>query len=88
MLIVKRVNGQIKTLHVSLGDKVKKGQLLAEIDPVLTQNTLKDAEAQVDNLQAQKRSKQALLKQYALAYQRQRTTNPSATVMKSSLQFL
>ena len=66
-----QVNGQLKTLHVALGDKVKKGQLLAEIDPVLPQNTLKDAEAQVDNLQAQKRSKQALLKQYELAYQRQ-----------------
>ena len=70
-----QVNGQLKTLHVSLGDKVKKGQLLAEIDPVLPQNTLKDAEAQVDNLQAQKRSKQALLKQYELAYQRQSQMN-------------
>lgn len=67
-----QVNGQLKTLLVALGDKVKKGQLLAEIDPVLPQNTLKDAEAQVENLQAQKRSKQALLKQYQLAYQRQR----------------
>lgn len=66
-----QVNGQLKTLHVALGAKVKKGQLLAEIDPVLPQNTLKDAEAQVENLQAQKRSKQALLRQYELAYQRQ-----------------
>ena len=32
------------------------GWALAEIDPVLPQNTLKDAEAQVENLQAQKRS--------------------------------
>jgi macrolide-specific efflux system membrane fusion protein len=66
-----QVSGQLKTLHVALGDKVKKGQLLAEIDPVLQQNTLKDAEAQVDNLRAQKRSRQALLKEYDLAYQRQ-----------------
>ena len=66
-----QVSGQLKTVHVALGDKVKKGQLLAEIDPVLQQNTLKDSEAQVDNLRAQKRSKQALLKQYDLAYQRQ-----------------
>ena len=28
-----QVNGQLKTLHVALGDTVKKGQLLAEIDP-------------------------------------------------------
>lgn len=70
-----QVNGQLKTLHVSLGDTVKKGQLLAEIDPVLPQNTLKDTEAQVENLQAQKRSKQALLKQYQSAYQRQSQMN-------------
>ncbi|MBW4056195.1 MAG: macrolide transporter subunit MacA [Proteobacteria bacterium] len=67
-----QVSGQLKTLHVALGDKVKKGELLAEIDPVLQQNTLKDSAAQVENLQAQKRSKQALLKEYALAYKRQK----------------
>ena len=66
-----QVNGQLKKLLVAMGDKVKKGQLLAEIDPVLPQFTLKDSEAQVDNLQAQKRAKQALLKQYELAFQRQ-----------------
>ncbi|SKA16152.1 membrane fusion protein, macrolide-specific efflux system [Trichlorobacter thiogenes] len=66
-----QVNGQLKALHVALGAKVKKGQLLAEIDPVLPQNTLKDAEAQVENLQAQKRSKQAVLNQYELAHRRQ-----------------
>ncbi|MBI5593545.1 MAG: efflux RND transporter periplasmic adaptor subunit [Deltaproteobacteria bacterium] len=66
-----QVSGQLKALHVVLGDKVKKGQLLAEIDPVLQQNALKDAEAQVENLQAQRHSKQALLKQYESAFQRQ-----------------
>lgn len=66
-----QVSGQLKTMHVALGDKVKKGQLLAEIDPVLQQNTLKDAEAQVENLKAQRRSKEELLKQYRLAFQRQ-----------------
>jgi macrolide-specific efflux system membrane fusion protein len=81
-----QVNGQLKTLHVALGDKVKKGQLLAEIDPVLPQNTLKDAEAQVDNLQAQKRSKQALLKQYDLAYQRQDQMNAKDAGSRADLE--
>lgn len=81
-----QVNGQLKTLHVSLGDKVKKGQLLAEIDPVLPQNTLRDAEAQVDNLQAQKRSKETLLKQYELAYQRQRQMNASEAGSRADLE--
>jgi len=66
-----QVSGQLKKLHVALGDKVKKGQLLAEIDSVTQVNALKDSEAQVENLRAQKRSKQALLKEYELAYQRQ-----------------
>ena len=81
-----QVNGQLKTLHVALGDKVKKGQLLAEIDPVLPQNTLKDAEAQVDNLQAQKRSKQAMLKQYELAYQRQSQMNAKDAGSRADLE--
>lgn len=81
-----QVNGQLKTLHVSLGDKVKKGQLLADIDPVLPQNTLKDAEAQVDNLQAQKRSKQALLKQYELACQRQSQMNAKDAGSRADLE--
>ena len=70
-----QVSGQLKILHVALGNKVKKGELLAEIDPVLQENTLKDAEAQVDNLRAQKHAKQALLKQYDLAFQRQSQMN-------------
>lgn len=67
-----QVSGQLKKLHVALGDQVRKGQLLAEIDPVIQLNTLKDAEAQVENLKAQKLSKQALLKQYELAWKRQK----------------
>lgn len=81
-----QVNGQLRTLHVALGDKVKKGQLLAEIDPVLPQNTLRDAEAQVDNLQAQKRSKQAVLKQYELAYQRQSQMNAKDAGSRADLE--
>ncbi|HOP41632.1 MAG TPA: biotin/lipoyl-binding protein [Geobacteraceae bacterium] len=56
-----QVSGQLKKLHVSLGERVEKGELLAEIDPVIQQNALKDAEAALENVQAQKRSKQALL---------------------------
>jgi macrolide-specific efflux system membrane fusion protein len=66
-----QVSGQLKKLHVRLGDQVKKGELLAEIDPVLQQNALKDAEAAQENVQAQIRAKKALLRQYELAYRRQ-----------------
>lgn len=66
-----QVSGQLKTLHVAPGDKVSKGQLLAEIDPILQQNSLKDSESQIENLQAQKQASLALLKQYDLACKRQ-----------------
>jgi len=36
-----QVSGEITALHVSLGDKVEKGQLLMEIDPTISQNALK-----------------------------------------------
>lgn len=81
-----QVSGQLKKLHVALGDKVKAGQLLAEIDPVLQQNTLKESTAQIDNLQAQKRSKQALLRQYELALQRQKQMAVKDAAPKSDLE--
>ncbi len=81
-----QVSGQLKTLHVALGDKVKKGQLLAEIDPVIQQNALKDSEAQVENLRAQKLSRQSLLKQYELAWQRQKQMNAKDATSKADLE--
>jgi macrolide-specific efflux system membrane fusion protein len=68
-----QVSGQLKTLKVALGDDVKKGQLVAEIDSLTQQNTLKTAEAELANVEAQKRAKQALLHQYELAFERQKT---------------
>ncbi|MBL0656366.1 efflux RND transporter periplasmic adaptor subunit [Aeromonas caviae] len=66
-----QVSGQIKRLHVTLGQEVKQGDLLVEIDDLPQQNTLKDALAQRDNLQAQLDSKEATLRNARLAYQRQ-----------------
>jgi len=66
-----QVSGQLRKLHVGLGDQVRKGDLLAEIDPVLQRNALRDAEATLQSARAQKLSKQALLKQYVLAFRRQ-----------------
>jgi macrolide-specific efflux system membrane fusion protein len=67
-----QVSGQLKKLHVALGDRVRKGDLLAEIDPVLQQNSLKESEAALENVLAQKRSKEALLTKYKIEYQRQK----------------
>ncbi|WP_169307338.1 macrolide transporter subunit MacA [Chitiniphilus eburneus] len=57
-----QASGQVTRLHVELGDRVKKGQLLAEIDPTLSQNSLQEAQASLDNLLAQQTSAQLELK--------------------------
>lgn len=68
-----QVSGQIKSLKVALGDQVKKGDLIAEIDSMTQQNALRQAEAQLNDVTAQRRSKMATLKQEKLAYARQQT---------------
>lgn len=67
-----QVSGQIKALHVALGDEVKQGDLLVEIDDLTQQNALKDAEAALDNVQAQLASRRATLRNNQLAFERQR----------------
>lgn len=67
-----QVSGQIKVLHVALGDQVKQGDLLVEIDDLTQQNALKDAEAALDNVQAQLASRQATLRNNGLVFDRQR----------------
>lgn len=66
-----QVSGQVTKLAVEAGDRVKKGDLLAEIDPLIAQNNLKTAEAELASYRAQLKIKQAQLKQYQLAWQRQ-----------------
>ncbi|WP_058088694.1 efflux RND transporter periplasmic adaptor subunit [Aquabacterium parvum] len=66
-----QVSGQIKRLHVALGDQVKQGQLLAEIDSTTQNNTLRNAEAQVALLQAQLQAKEALYRQAEITFKRQ-----------------
>ena len=58
-----RASGQVKSLKVVLGDKVAKGQLIAEIDSLTQQNDLKTAQAALRNVQAQLRGQQATLRQ-------------------------
>ena len=67
-----QVSGQLKTLHVAIGDAVKKDQLLAEMDPATIENRIEINRAELANLQAQLQSKtaQLALKEANLARQR------------------
>ena len=54
-----QVSGQLRTLSVSIGDKVKKDQLLGVIDPEQAQNQIKEVEATLMELRAQRRQADA-----------------------------
>jgi macrolide-specific efflux system membrane fusion protein len=67
-----QASGQIKSLKVKLGDNVKAGDLIAEIDATTELNSLKNAHAALDSLRAQRDVQNALRKQAALAFERQK----------------
>lgn len=48
-----QVSGQIGKIYVDFNDHVKKGQLLATIDPKLQQQAVEDAQAQLERAEAQ-----------------------------------
>ncbi|HVS31688.1 MAG TPA: efflux RND transporter periplasmic adaptor subunit [Thermoanaerobaculia bacterium] len=48
-----QVSGQVADLHVDFNDRVKKGQILARIDPRLAQQAVTDAEATLERNRAQ-----------------------------------
>lgn len=48
-----QVSGQVAQIYVDFNDHVKKGQLLARIDPTLQQQAVADAQAQLERAQAQ-----------------------------------
>lgn len=67
-----QVSGQLKSLKVALGDRVQKGQLVAEIDDMTQQNELRNKQAALEMRRAARTAKVATLKQSELAYRRQR----------------
>lgn len=48
-----QVSGQLKVIHVDIGDTVAKGRLLAEIDPRVYQAQVEAGEARLNSLRAQ-----------------------------------
>ncbi|MVF11836.1 efflux RND transporter periplasmic adaptor subunit [Ketobacter sp. MCCC 1A13808] len=66
-----QVSGQLNHLHVSVGDTVSKGQLLAEIDAAVQQARVDADRAQLDALRAQLSQAKAQWKLARLQYERQ-----------------
>lgn len=57
-----QVSGLIEKIDVQLGDEIKQGSLIAQIDNLTQQNALKEAEASLKSIEAQYRAKQAQIK--------------------------
>lgn len=68
-----QVSGQVRRLYVALGQKVRAGEPIADIDPRQQELALRNAEAAVDSLRAQQAARKGALVQAELAYRRQET---------------
>ncbi|VTR62943.1 membrane-fusion protein [Actinobacillus pleuropneumoniae] len=64
-----QVSGKIINLYVTLGQQVKKGDLLAEIDSSNQSNSLSTAEATLSSYQAQLKSAQVALEVAPIQFQ-------------------
>lgn len=66
-----RATGELVKLHVKVGDRVQAGQRIAEIDSLPQQNTLRNAEAALENVRAQRQARSASLRQAELNFARE-----------------
>jgi macrolide-specific efflux system membrane fusion protein len=57
-----QVSGLIETMDVNVGQNIKQGDLIAQIDNLTQQNALKEAQASLQSIDAQYRAKQAQIK--------------------------
>ena len=80
------MSGQLDTVHVEIGDIVKKNQLLAEIDPTVIETRVRTDKANLDNLQAQFAQQQAELKLARLQLKRNQALYKSKAISQDALQ--
>lgn len=80
-----QVSGQVKRLYVELGDRVKQGQLVAEIDSATQNNSVKDAQAQLAAAKATLASKQATLAKAQRDLAQQQTLAKQGFIAQSAL---
>ena len=66
-----QASGQIRKIHVDVGDVVKEGQLLVEIDPATQKAKLDASQFSIENLKAQLQEQQAQHELARQKYQRQ-----------------
>ncbi len=80
------VSGSIKTLKVALGDAVKAGDLIAEIDSLNQENAVRASEAALAGIEAQKRMQAATLAKAQVTLERAEKLFPEELISDAELQ--
>ncbi|WP_458399950.1 efflux RND transporter periplasmic adaptor subunit [Mailhella sp.] len=81
-----QASGKIIELHAVIGQKVKKGDLIAQIDPVTQQNDLDIARARLSTYQAQLESRKVALKIAQTKYDRERKLKKTDSTSRAALE--
>lgn len=81
-----QVSGQVKRMYVALGDEVKQGQLIAQIDSIRQENDLKTVEATLEDQMAQLAVKNATLMKLEAEYKRQKAMFDQDATSKAELE--
>jgi macrolide-specific efflux system membrane fusion protein len=81
-----QASGQIHKIHVEVGDVVKEGQLLVEIDPSTQQAKLDAGRFSIENLKAQLQEQRALHELARQKYQRQQNLKAGGATREEDVQ--
>lgn len=81
-----QVSGQIKVLHTDIGSTVKKGDLIAEIDPLVYQSRVAGDAAQLKTLAGQKAEIEATIKQAQQKLARNQTLIASNAISRETVE--
>lgn len=81
-----QISGQLEKLHVEIGDSVKKGQLIAEIDPQIYEAQVEADEARLKTLRAQLAEQQAQVEYTQSVYRRNQNLVKADAVSRETLE--
>jgi len=81
-----QASGQIRKIHVEVGDVVKQGQLLVEIDPATQKAKLDASQFSIENLKAQLQEQQAQHELARQKYQRQQNLAAGGATREEDVQ--
>jgi HlyD family secretion protein len=80
-----QVSGQVSAIYVDFNDRVRKGQLVARIDPTLQEQSVRDAQAQLERAQAELAKARADHERNQMLHERKVVTDAEFGAIESTL---